>query len=450
MAHTPKLAVSGYRGIWDETLNKEIVESFVRAFAVFTKTRNGNKILVGRDARESGSLISSIVIETLTAAGIDVVDGGLLPTPTILYGVRTLKFDGAVIITASHNPGEYNGLKFVTAKAMFTTEAEVAEIVKNMEAIEPQREATSLGSASVISDLPQKHVAHILSYINVEAIRAKKFKVVLDSINSVGVIPAKILFDALGCEVTYVNGLPDGKFAHRPEPTPENISGITPVVQKEKADVGFAQDPDADRLIVCDETGTIISEELTVAFGTEAVMRKTPGTFVTNVATSRVAQDIAESYGGNTYLTKVGEGNVVEEMVKQNAIFGGEGSAGIIYPKINFCRDSITGMALILELMAETNQSVSAIVSKFPKTFMLKSKLPIDIDLPTLYGKLQEAFPFGVPNTQDGFRLDFADKSWISLRPSNTEPIARIHLEAYTQNNAEELMKQAKIALGNS
>lgn len=448
MAYTIKLAVSGYRGIWGESLTPEIVRDFSRAFAQFTKKRGGSRILVGRDARPSGETIMPLVASALSSENIEVLVGGLLPTPSIMFLVRELGLDGAIIITASHNPSEYNGLKFVTGRGIMTNQEEADEIVRLMN--ELPSESSGHGEIRTEEGLAQKHAAHILSILGEETvakIRAAHFTVALDSINSVGILPAKILLSLLGCTVTYINDTPNGEFAHTPEPLPENLTGLSDAVKSSRAHVGFAQDPDADRIVFCDENGAVVFEEYTVALGVLSVLSKTPGDIAVNLASSKVSELIAHSYGAHTYYANVGEGNVVETMLSNNCIVGGEGSGGIIYPTMNPCRDSITGMALILRLLAETGKPLSTIIAELPKTFMRKKKFPLSGTLDSLFAKITTAFPEGTKDVRDGLRMDFPDGSWFSLRASNTEPIARITAEALTNERADELISAVETAI---
>jgi phosphomannomutase len=448
MSEPIKLAVSGYRGVWGETLTQELVRDFSRAFAKFTKKRGGGRILIGRDARPTGETIEPLVSAALSSEDIAVTIGGLLPTPSIMFLVREMGFDGAIIITASHNPSQYNGLKFVTGRGMMTNEEEANEIAQIM--LELPEEASGHGEVNIVEGLSLKHATHILEKIDTETkekIISARFKIVLDSINSVGILPAKLLLTSLGCEVTYLNDTPNGEFAHTPEPLPENLTKLAETVKKVGAHVGFAQDPDADRIVFCDEQGVIVFEEYTVALGVLSVLRKTKGDITVNLASSKVSEMIATSYGVKTHYAKVGEGNVVDTIIKEHCVVGGEGSGGIIYPAMNPCRDSITGMALILSLLAETKKPLSHVVAELPKTFMRKMKFPLVGTLDSLYQKIESAFPGGTKDTRDGLRLDFTDGSWLSLRASNTEPIARATIEALTEDRAQEMLDILKVLL---
>lgn len=443
---SPKLTVSGYRGIWSETLTVDIAQDLAHAFASFVIARGGKRILLGRDARQSGPTIIDAVAQTLSARGLDVTIGGLLPTPTVLFLVREEKFDGAIIVTASHNPPEYNGLKFVTSRGMFTNETDVAEINKYLEE-KNYAHSENIGNIETNEALGEKHVEHILKHVDVERIQNKKFKVVLDPINSAGSILTPILLEKLGCETTVINGRPDGNFAHMPEPLAVNLTTLGDAVHTTHADVGFAQDPDADRLVLADETGSVVFEEYTLALAVQSVLEKTPGDIVINLSTSKTSEMIAEKFSKKTFRSKVGESNVVEEIIKRNAVIGGEGSGGIIYPAINPCRDSLTGIAIILELLAKENKSLGTLVAELPHFEMMKDKFPFAGDLSVVYEKIKMRFPDAMQDTQDGLRLDFEDMSWVNIRPSNTEPIVRIMGEAKMKERIQNLVTDLKACL---
>ncbi len=478
MQNEPKLTVSGYRGIWGESLNHEIVKNYTKAFIIFVKENiNENPtILIGRDGRESGPEIKKNIIKTLVDLGIDFIDGDILPTPTVLFAVHKHKYDSAIIITASHNPREYNGLKFVTNKALFTSEAEVEIIKENYKKINEQKlekynsnlgpnyflakifasRLNSMRRTSIrdilpylfkrnISNLPKEHADQILQNINIEAIGLRKFKVAVDMINASACVLDPYLFEHLGVELIPLNNIPNGKFAHKPEPVKENLQDIANLVKEKKCDIGFAHDPDADRLVVINENGEVISEEYTVALGVEAILSKNPkNKVVINMSTSQMNKDIATKHESECVRTKVGEANVVAGMIENNAIIGGEGGGGIIYPTINMARDSFVSLSLILELLAERNQTISECVNSLPKYEVRKDKLELRGKLEDIYEKLKNHFKEIKINELDGLRLDFSDSSWIHLRPSNTEPIIRLIGEAKTKERIDELFEETK------
>jgi len=444
----PKLTVSGYRGIWGDTLTEDIALEYVRAFALLVLARGhatGKKtLLVGRDGRESGPLLAKAVITELVAAGFSVTDLGMMPTPTVLFLVRSEQADGAIIITASHNPIEYNGLKFATETGGFLNGSEVSEI-ENLRGA-PLRGRAG-GASAQGSGYFKKHLDAILQATDISAIRAREFDVALDPINSVGCTTTPQLLDALGAAHAGINTEATGQFAHAPEPVPKNLAGLQALVQETKADVGFAQDPDGDRLVVCDETGTLPSEEVMLALSVLSIMHKTPGDIVINLSTSNMSEDIAASFGHKTFRSKVGEANVLAGMREHAAVAGGEGSGGIIYPKMNAARDSFAGIALILELMAREKLPLSRIIASLPRYFMTKKNISFDGDLAALFASLTRSFSDAKTTTLDGLRLDFPNRSWIHVRPSNTEPIIRIIIEAGAQMEALGLMSMMEMLL---
>ena len=455
MQNEPKLTVSGYRGIWKESLNHEIVENYTKAFIKFVKEdiNNNPTILLGRDGRESGPEIKETIINTLTKLEVKFIDGDILPTPTVLFAVHKHKYDGAIIITASHNPREYNGLKFVTNKALFTNEAEVEKIKENYEKeklnsnnSKLQQNVPSFNTHNL--NFPKEHADQILEHINVENIRSRKFKVAVDMINASACVLDPYLFEKLGVELIPLNNIPDGHFAHKPEPLKENLEDIARLTKENSCDIGFAHDPDADRLVVINEEGIVISEEYTLALGVEAVLsRNLNNKVVINMSTSQMNRDIAQKYGGICIRTKVGEANVVNGIINSHAIIGGEGGGGIIYPTINMARDSFVSFALILELLAKRNQTISECVKSLPLYVVRKDKMPITGDLNKMYSKMKNHFKEAEVNELDGLRLDFPDSSWLHLRPSNTEPIIRLIGEAKTKERIEELFEKAGILL---
>jgi len=483
MENTPKLTVSGYRGIWGESLTNEIVVNYVKAFIKFVKEniKENPTILLGRDGRESGPEIKKTIIKTLSELGVNFIDGDILPTPTVLFAVRKHGYDSAIIITASHNPREYNGLKFVTNKALFTNEQEVEKIKKNYEEILEKKLRQNIPSEStdifllknsscshrrapksfirnILSsffahknilpqdfNLPREHANQIIKNIDVEKIKAHKFKVAVDMINASACVLDPYLFEKLGVELVPLNNIPDGKFAHKPEPVRENLEDIARLVKEKGCNLGFAHDPDADRLVIINEFGEVIFEEYTLALGVEAIMSRPENkgkNVVINMSTSQMNKDIAEKYGGKCIRTKVGEANVVTGIEKNNAIIGGEGGGGIIYPTINMARDSFVSLALILELLSNRNQTVSKCIESLPKYKMRKDKISINGNLEDLYNKMKLHFKECELNELDGLRLDFKDNSWIHLRPSNTEPIIRLFGEAKTTERISELFNE--------
>jgi phosphomannomutase len=444
-----KLNVSGYRGVWGETLTKEIVSSYTRAFAQFIKEDSEKinpTILIGRDGRETGVFIKEIILQELNNLGVHAIDGDILPTPTVLFSVRKHKYDGGIIITASHNPIEYNGLKFVNKQALFTTGQEVEKINKYAEHDDLNTDINKeRGSITKYSNFPKEHIDEILKHINVDLIRSKKYKVVADMINASASVMNLYLFEKLGVDFIPINGTPNGKFAHKPEPLRENLENTMRIARDSRADVGFVHDPDADRLVLINEKGEVVLEEYTVALAIENILSKNKGeTAVINLSTSQMSIDITKKYGGECISTAVGEPNVVEGIIENNAIIGGEGNGGVIYPKINLVRDSFVGICLILELLSERNKTLGEIINELPKYYIKKDKWPVEGSLEKMISKLKNHFSDAKTIEIDGIRLDFPDKTWLHLHPSNTEPIIRLFGEATTQEKIENLFKEAK------
>ncbi|HAS80752.1 MAG: Phosphoglucosamine mutase [Candidatus Nomurabacteria bacterium GW2011_GWE1_32_28] len=467
----PELNVSGYRGVWGESLNDEIVSRYTHGFVFFTKEESKKEnltILIGRDGRESGPEIRKIIIREFKKLKINFVDGDVMPTPTVLFSVRKHKYDGAIIITASHNPIEYNGLKFVNNKALFTIKEEVEKInsfQKDVvlgsiaQSIEPKQaifqhkimcaERNNIFCKLFSKKVPnfsKEHVDQILANINIKAIRDRKFKVAVDMMNASACVIDPYLFKKLGVELIPLNNIPNGKFAHKPEPLKENLSDIENLVKGSKADLGFVHDPDADRLVIVDENGEVVSEEYSVAFGIENILSKNRGKpIVINLSTSQMGADIAKKYNSECFRSKIGEGYVVEKILSHNAIIGGEGNGGVIYPTINTVRDSFTSLSLILELLAERKQTVTECIATLPKYFIKKDKWPIaGKDLNDIYKKLKSHFNNAKIDEQDGLRLDLPDGSWIHLRPSNTEPIIRLFGESKDEKSINDIFKEVK------
>lgn len=440
MAHQAKFAITGLRGVWGDTLTEEIARAHIEAYTLFLQKHGANKVILGRDSRHSGPIIRQIAVDILTRAGLQIIDVGVVPTPTVIFLIRTTSSNGGIMISASHNPPEYNGVKFFNSKAFYISEEELDEI-KSFLGSTP--EARGGGKHRQDSALALGHVEQVIKNINAKLIQEKKFKVVIDTINGAGYLLGPMLLEKLGCEVTVINPLPDGNFAHMPEPLAENLTGLAEKVCEVGADIGFAQDPDADRLVLCDEKGVIIFEEYMLSLCIKSVLEQTPGDIVTNISSSNTNQDLVQAVGHNIYRTKVGEGSVVKGILEHNAVIGGEGSGGVIYPKMNLCRDSITGMALILESLALSGKPISEMVEELPRYEFIKTKMPFEGSVKDIIDKVIREFGEGVADTQDGVRVDFPDSSWVQLRASNTEPIIRIWAEAKTKDRAQELINKA-------
>jgi len=450
----PKLTVSGYRGILGKDLNEQITFEFALAFAKIIKKEGGKKILVGRDARKSGKLMLMAIKYAIEKEGLIIDDAGIIPTPSILLLVKKLNYDGGIIITASHNPIEYNGLKFVMKTGFFAAPNEIEAINNNKGLINDKYFPNNDDDSKVIEENNMKfkslHVDEVLKNIDVNLIKSKKYKVALDPINSAGSIIIPELLNKLGCSISIVNGDQSGEFAHIPEPLAINLSQISTKVKESGADIGFAVDPDADRLVVVNEKGEILSEEYTLALAVKNVLSENPSDVVINMSSSRLCEDIAKGFGKKVFRSKIGELNVVKKMIETNSNIGGEGNGGVIYPRVNMARDSMVGIALILELMAKVNKTISEITRELPQYLVQKEKIIFEGNMEILYEELKKEFKdTNNVETLDGIRFDWNDNSWIHIRRSNTEPKMWIISEAKNKERIDYLFKKAKLVINN-
>jgi phosphomannomutase len=434
MASELIITVSGLRGIVGENLTPQVAADYGRAFGSFLRSRNLNieKLVVclGRDSRPSGQLIADAVTSGLTAVGVSVINLGIVTTPTVGIMVKHLACAGGIIITASHNPLPYNGVKLLLDNAM-APPPNVAEQIKNRFLNRDFVSADSIktGSTTDNNQGDDVHIEKVLRVVDVKAIAKKQFKVVLDSVNGAGGRPGIKLLTSLGCQLTPVNIEPTGLFAHTPEPTAENLVSLCDVVKKAHADIGFAQDPDADRLAIVDEKGTYIGEEYTLALAAKLIFSKQTGKAAANLSTTRMIDDIAKAAGAKVVRTPVGEANVASAMIQNNCIIGGEGNGGVIDLRIGPIRDSLVSMAFTLQLLAETGKTLSQLVAEIPRYYMTKQKFPADkAKVKVILDEVKKLFPNAKIDSSDGFRFDFPD-AWIHIRSSNTEPIVRIIAE---------------------
>jgi phosphomannomutase len=439
-----KISISGVRGIVGDTLTPQIIVRFAQAFGTFIKS---GKVVIGRDTRPSGEMLKYAVISGLLSTGCEIIDLGIVPVPTLQLMVRKLNADGGIMITASHNPIEWNALKFVNSLGTFLTQPQIEYLINIY-----HHSSFSLKPSTEYKDIIEDnsayeaHISDILSSVDTKKIRQKKFKVVLDSCNGAGSIITVKLLKELGCEVIPINTDITKIFPRNPEPIPENLVQLCEVVKKEHAVVGFAQDADADRLAIASDKGEAIGEEYTLAFAVKNILSKTNdltnSSVVINLSTSKMVEDICNEHNIKCYRTKVGEINVVEKIVKMNAIIGGEGNGGVIYPKVNLCRDSLCGIALVLELMANTNLSISELTEKIPKYYMTKTKISLPSDkIMLVLNHFRKKFSGQECNFEDGLRIVFPE-GWIHLRPSNTEPIIRIVVETVSNQQTNQLITQ--------
>jgi phosphomannomutase len=437
------ISISGMRGIVGENLTPSIAAEYGCAFGKFLKNRHtGNNVklsvCIGRDSRSSGQMLKSAVATGLCSVGIDVVDLGLVTTPGVGIMVRELRCNGGVIITASHNPIQYNGIKLLLGNGV-APPADAAEQIKQYFLDKHFALVNSSHHGNITSNeqTDATHIAKVLAIVNKKTIAAKKFKVVLDSINGAGGRVTKKMLAELGCEVIAINDEPTGIFAHRPEPIARNLTGLCKIVKDKGADIGFAQDPDADRLAIVDETGTYLGEEYTLALAAKFIFSKKTGKAATNLSTSRMLDDIAQQAGGQVIRTAVGEANVAAAMLKHNCIIGGEGNGGVIDLRVGPIRDSLVGIALVLQLMTETGKTVGKLAGEIPSYYMVKEKFAAEqTQAKQILDLAKKTFTNAKLDTTDGCRFDF-DDGWLHLRASNTEHVMRVIVEAKNRGIAK-------------
>lgn len=455
----PIISVSGLRGIVGPTLNPSVLARYVGAY--FTWIRESSavtdrplRIVVGNDGRSTAPMLTDLVSRTLQACGADVLVAGVCATPTVGILVRDLKADGAIQISASHNPPPYNGMKLFGADGRVIPAGPGAEVKDFYLSDQPIDWATfdNVGTVSRLEDTTSAHLNAILKTVDAKAISAKKFKVVLDSNHASGSLLGKRLLEELGCQVIAIGDTPDGQFAHPPEPTEGNLSSVTSQALDNGADAVFCQDPDADRLAIIDQNGSYIGEEYTVALTLQhhlSGLEPADGRYVvTNCSSSRMSMDIAEKFGVKCVLSKVGEANVTDLMIEKNAVYGGEGSGGPIDPRVGFVRDSFVGMAQVLDAMAKNDCKLSDLVQQIPKYHIHKTTIKLDPNktreeaVQEAFEKMEDHYTEVSVSRQDGFRVDW-DDAWLLVRPSNTEPIVRAVAEASDPEKARKLCESA-------
>ena len=454
-------SISGIRGTIGgkpgETLSPLDVVRFTAAFGTWIVEQSKNKkVIIGRDGRISGEMVQRIVVSTLNALGLDVIDLGLSTTPTVEMAVVFEKAAGGIILTASHNPKEWNALKLLNSKGEFIS-AEVGAKVLEIAAKENFIFASvdQLGSYTTNELFLQQHIDAVVNYplVDVIAIKKAKFKIVLDAINSTGAIAVPLLLKALGVkEMTVLNGEVNGKFAHNPEPLPENLHQLCNEVNKQKADIGIAVDPDVDRLCFVCEDGSLFGEEYTLVAVADYILKHRKGNTVSNMSSTRALKDVTLQHGGEYMSSAVGEVNVVNKMKAVNAVIGGEGNGGIIVPDLHYGRDALIGIALFLTHLALEKKSVKQLRNTYPDYFMSKNKIDLTpgFDLKKIFDQIKKKYKKYPINTEDGLKIEF-EKDWVHLRTSNTEPIIRIYAESNFEttaaNIAQKLMKDIKEAM---
>ncbi len=435
----PVISISGVRGIIGKSLTPEVITRFAASFGTYVK---GGRVVVARDTRLSGEMVKYAVFSGLLSTGCEIIDLEITPTPTAQLLTEELKAEGGIVITASHNPSEYNGLKFISSAGTFLNSSQMRRLLN----IYSQNKIKY--PSFKITEIKNHHRGAItfhlkksLSFLNPAKIAKKHFRVALDCCNGAGSVIAPLLLKRLGCRVSIINDKLNNPFPHPPEPIGENLSALCHLVRKKKADIGFALDPDADRLAIISEKGKPIGEDYTLALVTKFILSKKKGPVVTNLSTSRVMDDVTGKFNCPLFRSRVGEINVVEEMKKRKAIVGGEGNGGIIFPPLHYGRDSLIGMGLILRYLSESGKSISQLVEELPSYQMMKKKIPVPRQgTKKSISEIKKYYCREKINLLDGIRVTGEDW-WIHLRPSGTEPILRLILEAKTAKRAEELHK---------
>jgi phosphomannomutase len=444
------VSVSGVRGRVGEALTPEIVAKFASGFGGWALAAGRSRlVVVGRDSRVSGAMFHRIVVGSLQSVGATVIDLGMSTTPTTQLAVEHHHAAGGLMISASHNPIEWNALKMIGASGLFLDAIEGTAMRETMEAGPTRAKWQELGDVIPDRDAVGRHIDAVLAlpFVDVEKIRARKLSVALDSCRGAGAIIVPELLDRLGCEVSSINLEPDGRFPRPPEPIPENLGALERLVRESRADIGLAVDPDVDRLALVSEEGKAIGEDYTLALASKLVLRHRRGPVVINLSTSRVVDDVAMAAGAPVIRAPVGEVNVALRMRAEKAAIGGEGNGGVILPELHLGRDAPLGIALILQLLVEEGRSLSAIVGDHPRYTIVKDKLDRpDASLTTVYEALRGAFPDASVDTQDGLRLAWSDR-WVHVRPSGTEPIVRVIAEAPTEAGARELVARSRVPL---
>jgi phosphomannomutase len=443
-------SISGIRGTIggavEDNLTPIDAVKFAAAYGTWLKqqrNKDNYRVVVGRDARISGEMIQSLVMNTLVGMGIHVIDLGLSTTPTVEVAVPMEHADGGIILTASHNPKQWNALKLLNHKGEFLNGVEGKKILDIAASNDMTfAEVDDLGKITKNDAYIDIHIDEVLDLplVNKEAIEAANFKVVVDGVNSTGGIAIPLLLERLGVEAVKLYCEPTGHFPHNPEPLKEHLGDLAKAVVKEHADFGIVVDPDVDRLAFMDEKGEMFGEEYTLVACADYVLSKNPGNTVSNMSSTRALRDVTEKYGGMYEASAVGEVNVVELMKKNNVVIGGEGNGGIIYPELHYGRDALVGVALFLSLLAEKKLSVSALRATYPNYFMSKKKIQLtpQLDVDAILSTMEANYSHETLTTIDGVKIDFAD-SWVHLRKSNTEPIIRIYTEAQSQSAADDL-----------
>ncbi len=440
---TLMVGVSGVRGIVGESLTPQVVTEFAQAYGTLVE---GGKVVLARDSRPSGCMFEAAACAGLLAAGCPVTELGCVMTPTVGRTIREGGFVGGMSITASHNPQQWNGLKFFDDLGVAPDPAKAREIA----AIRSENRYRKIGDGGAFGTIQadtragERHAAAVVKACEVSLEPLRGAKVVLDSINGAGCLHTPAFLGVLGLDVVHINGEPNGQFAHTPEPIKENLGDLCQSVRSSQAVIGFAQDPDADRLAIVDDTGEYIGEEYTLALCAWSVLSRRPGAVAANLSTSRMIDDIAKQYGCKVVRTPVGESHVARAMLSNECVIGGEGNGGVIDPRICYVRDSLGSMSLVLQLMAATGKKVSQLVDELPRYIQIKQKFELSRErIDESVRTITRAFESHKPNTADGVRIDFPE-GWVHVRASNTEPIIRVIAEAESADRAHALVTQVR------
>ncbi len=444
-------SISGIRGtiggVPGENLTPIDVAEAAAAFAAWVKETTGNlRVVIGRDGRISGALVGQLVSATLRSMGITVIDLGLSTTPTVEMAVTQLHAGGGIIITASHNPAEWNALKLLNAQGEFISAAQGQDLLDRIADKQLNFAPVDLlGGYQQHEGAINQHIEAILQLplVDVPAIRAKRYRVVLDPVNSTGALAVPPLLEALGCETVLINGEVNGRFAHNPEPLAEHLTGLSEAVVQAQAHLGIAVDPDVDRLVFMDETGALFGEEYTLVAVADYILSLKPGNTVSNLSSSRALRDVTLRHGGQYFAAAVGEVNVVDKMKAVGAVIGGEGNGGVILPDLHYGRDALAGIALFLTHLAQGGMTMSALRKTYPEYHMIKSKMPLrpGAELAALFAVVEQQFAGEQFNREDGLKIDFPS-GWVHLRASNTEPILRVYAEAASAAAAADLAER--------
>ena len=443
---TLKISISGVRGVVGQSLTPKLLTRFAQAFG--THTGSGT-IVIGRDPRTSGEMVKHAVVAGLLSTGSRVIDIGVCPVPTVQLQVRQRRAQGGIAITASHNPAEWNALKFIGSNGLFLDSGQARELLD----IYHQGEYTRVGGAELrtveeVEGATDLHIKAILDALGPLPQTQKKLRVVLDSCNGAGSLVGPKLIEALGAEVIPINVTPDGSFPRPAEPIPENLGDLCRAVKEHKADVGFAQDMDADRLAIVSDRGEPIGEDYTLVLAILHVLGREKGPVVANLSTTSAVADIAKRFDCPVFLTKIGEVNVTDGMQLHQAVIGGEGNGGVIYPRINFARDSLVGIALVLHLLAESGKSVTELLEDIPRYTIVKEKMTCPSDrIPAVLRTVRQEFAQFPMDTRDGVKVIMPD-GWLLVRGSNTEPIIRVVAEAKSEDRAKAIVSDVISKLG--